>query len=72
MKEPDTDDWEKILRLMKYLNGTRELVLTLSADALDILKWYVDASFAVHADFKCHTGRVMSMGKGAIKTMSPK
>jgi len=44
----------------------------LSADALNILKWYVDASFAVHADFKSHTGSVMSMGKGAITTISCK
>jgi len=43
---------------MKYLNGTRELVLTLSAYALNILKWNIDASFAVHADFKSHTGNV--------------
>lgn len=55
---------------MKYLNGTREMVLVLSADALNILKWYVDASFAVHADFKSHTGSVMSMGKGAITTIT--
>jgi len=48
------------------------MVLTLSADALNILKWYVDASFAVHADFKSHTGSVMSMGKGAITMMSHK
>jgi len=42
VKEPDMDDWEKLLRLMKYLNGMRELVLTMSANALHILKWYVD------------------------------
>ena len=48
------------------------MVLMLSADALNILKWYVDASFAVHADFKSHTGSVMSMGNGAITTMSRK
>jgi hypothetical protein len=33
---------------MKYLNGTRELKLTLSADNLHCIKWYVDASFAVN------------------------
>jgi len=38
--------------------------------ALNILKWYVYASFAVYAGFKSHTGSVMSMGKCAIKTMS--
>ena len=55
---------------MKYLNGTRDLVLTLHADKLNILKWYVDTSFSVHTDFKSHTGVVMTMGKGAMMSMS--
>ena len=55
---------------MKYLNGTRNLVFTLHADKLNILKWYVDPSFAVHADFKSHTGVAMTMGKGAMMSMS--
>ena len=55
---------------MKYVNGTKELVLTLSAEQLNILKWFVDAAFAVHADFKSHTGMTMTMGQGAIMAMS--
>ena len=65
-------DSHKLLRMMKYLNGTKKLVLTLSADSLSIVKWYVDASFAVHPDFKSHTGAVMTMGKGAIQSLSRK
>ena len=42
------------------------------ADKLNILKWYVDTSFAVHTDFKSHTGVVMTMGKGAMMSMSRK
>ena len=30
----------------------------------------MDASFAVHADFKSHTGVVMTYGSGAVQTMS--
>ena len=36
------------------------------------MKWYVDASFAVHPDFKSHTGAVMTMGKGAMQAMPKK
>ena len=54
------------MHLMKYLNGTREDVLTLSADSLTRVMWWVDASFAVHPDMRSHTGAVMSMGDGAI------
>ncbi|CAJ1952107.1 unnamed protein product [Cylindrotheca closterium] len=34
--------------------------------------WFVDASFAVHPDFKSHTGGVMTMGGGAMQAMSKK
>ena len=64
VKEPNEADWNKLVRLMKYLNGTRDLRLTLSADKLNCIKWYVDASFAVHPDFKSHTGATMKFGDG--------
>jgi hypothetical protein len=64
VRDPNQVDWEKLMRVMKYLNGTKEENLTLSADDLRVIKWYVDASFAVHPDFKSHTGAVMTLGKG--------
>ena len=58
--------------MMKYLNGTKEKVLRIKADDIHIIKWYVDAAFAVHPDFKSHTGAVMTMGDGAIQAISRK
>jgi hypothetical protein len=74
VKGPNEADWEKLVRLMKYLNGTRELKLTLSADNLHCIKWYVDASFAVHPDYKSHTGATTSYGDGdgAVQSISRK
>ena len=57
---------------MRYIHSTQGWHVTLSADSLRIMKWYVDASFAVHPDFKSHTGAVMTMGKGAMQAMSKK
>ena len=70
--EPTTDDWKKLVRVMKYLNGSKEDVLTLRVDDLHTIRWHVDASFAVHPDFKSHTGAVMTMGSGAIQSSSCK
>ena len=61
--DPNEEDWKETIILVKYLNGTRDLVLTLSADQLNILKWYVGAAFAAHADLKSHTGVAMTRGK---------
>ena len=41
----------------------------LAADDLRVVKWYVDASFAVHPDFMSHTGGVMTFGDGAIQSV---
>jgi hypothetical protein len=54
---------------MSYLSGTVEMVRTISANKLNVMKFYVDSSFAVHSDYKSHTGMVMTMGSGAIETM---
>ena len=72
VKSPTESDWEHLLRLMKYLNGTKKHKLVLSADDLQVIKWYVDAAFAVHPDFKSHTGGTMSYGKGTVMSMSRK
>ena len=72
VKEPIKSDWDKMICLLKYLNGTRNDVLRLSADNLKVVKWWVDASFAVHPDFKSHTGAVMSLGRGTVQSVSMK
>eukprot|EP00957_Ditylum_brightwellii_P191148 14554281-Ditylum_brightwellii.AAC.1 len=35
VKEPDKDDWDKLVRVVGYLKGTKEMVLMLSADGLN-------------------------------------
>ena len=72
VKAPNESDWDKLIRLLKFLNGTREDVLTLSADDLGVIKWYVDSAFAVHPDFKSHTGATMTYGTGAVQSLSRK
>jgi Reverse transcriptase (RNA-dependent DNA polymerase) len=66
VKNPDTDDYKKLSKVMKYLRGTVNMPLTLEANDVQIVKWWVDASFAVHPDMKSHTGGAMSLGRGTI------
>jgi len=72
MKNPTNQDWLKLERFMKYLNGTRTFHLTVGIDDIKIIKWYVDASYGVHEDFRSHTGSVMSIGIGALPAGSTK
>ena len=72
VKSPNESDWRKLVRMMEYLNGTKELMLKLWADDLRVVKWYVDASFAVHPDYRSHTGAAMTLGEGAVIGLSKK
>jgi hypothetical protein len=60
------------MRLMFYLNGSKEEDLFLVVDDQHVIKWDVDASFAVHKDFRSHTGGAMSYGTGVPTSISRK
>ena len=70
--EPTEEDWRKLSRLMKYLQSTKDLLLRLNCDGSGIVKWWIDASYAIHPNMRGHTGSVMSMGQGAALSMSSK
>jgi hypothetical protein len=73
VQEPDEDDWGKLKRILKYLNGTRNLKLTLSTDQLKFaIHWYIDGSHQVQEDCRDHTGSLVTFGKGAISSSSNK
>jgi hypothetical protein len=64
VQAPDKDDWNKLTHLMKHLRGPRTLPLILSANGTGILKWWVDAAFAVHPNMQGHSGGGLSLGRG--------
>ena len=68
----DTDDYKNLARLMKYIQGTIGLSLILSIDKSGNIKWYVDASFAVHKDMRSHTGGFITMLTGGDYVQSIK
>ena len=72
VQEPDEDDWKKLCRVLEYLRGTIKLGLVLREDSLNVIKWWVDASYAIHPDMKVHTGANMSLGGGSAISMSKK
>ena len=59
VREPDKDNYKKISRILKYLSGTRDIILTLESDGTRRVKWWVDTEFTVHHDMKSHTGRMV-------------
>jgi hypothetical protein len=63
VRSPDKDNWKKVVHLMRYIRGTRTMPLILSDNGSGILKWWVDASFAVHPNMRGHSGGGLSLGR---------
>jgi hypothetical protein len=66
VRGPYNDDYKNLGLVGKYLRGTKNMPLILEGDNACIIKWWVDASFAVHPDMKSHTGGAMSLSKGVV------
>jgi hypothetical protein len=64
--EPTTAHWHGALRVLKYLKGTRDLVLVLG-DGPTLLEGYVDADYGGDLDHRFSTsGFVLSVFGGAV------
>ncbi|MGI9568221.1 MAG: Ty1/Copia family ribonuclease HI, partial [Desulfobulbia bacterium] len=72
VRSPTDQDWFKLKKMMRFLKRTEDDILTLEAGAGNNIKWYLDAAFAVHYDYKSHTGAAMTLGKGAVQSVSTK
>ncbi len=65
-KSPEKDDYKKLARVIRYLRMTKGLMFKLEADETHIVKWWVDAPFAVHKDIRSRTGGAMTTGNVSV------
>ena len=72
VSKPTIQDQEKLDRVVKYLNSTQEMGIVLEGSERLQVVAYIDAAYAVHKDFKSHTGGVITIGKGPVFARSSK
>ena len=65
-------DAKKLVRVVRYLNGTRELGMVLGGDCNGdiLLTVYTDASYGVHDNGKSHSGIYITLGRGPVLAKS--
>ena len=66
VQNPDEDDWQKMIRLIQYIRGSKDLGIRLSAASHLSITSYIDASYGVHFDLKSHTGALITLGRGPV------
>ena len=50
LRSPDEGNWRKLRRVLQYIISTIHTPLILRVDKLNIVKWRVDASYAMHPE----------------------
>jgi hypothetical protein len=68
VRQPDNDDWSKLVPLIKYINGTKGQELRLGDGTQHVvinLTASIDASFAAHSDGRSHSSSTITMGGGS-------
>ena len=64
---PDQDDWKKLRRVLIYLRVTINTVkLHLNTKDLNVVHWWLDASYVTHPYLKGQTGATISIRKGCV------
>lgn len=70
------EDHAKLCHVLRYINGTRHLGITFSKVESEngmnqlMIKVYIDAAYALHDNFKSHSGAVVQVSLGCVKGIS--
>jgi hypothetical protein len=72
VQQPTQEDGRKLMRLLKYLNGTRKLGVLLGGNAEGNIgvQIYADAAFNKHPDARSHSGIFVTLGRGPVAAKS--
>ena len=65
-------NWSKLEKSMSFVLGTKDKVLTLSANESQNLHWHIDVAFRMHPDMRKHVSGTFRMDIGAISSSSTK
>ena len=64
MLDSDEDDQSKLDRVLRYINSTKDLFLTLElSDTVQVIS-YIDAAYGIHVEARSVTGSIITLGKG--------
>ena len=72
VRVPNVLDQKKLLRVFKYINGTKDQVLVLGGSSYLVIRAHIDAAFGLHGDARSHSGLIIKLGGSTILCKSSK
>ena len=72
VEKPTEEDNDKLGKVITYVRDSIHLPLILGSDGSGTMVWNINASYAVHPDYKSHTGAACTLGHGIFIPISAK
>lgn len=69
---PDIHNYNKMKLSLKCIEGTIDLLLTISIESMNVTKWHVDSLHAICNDMRGQIGAYITIGKGITCILSTK
>ena len=69
VQNPGGDDYKKLAHMICYIRVTLGMELTLKAESIDNIRWWIEAAYWLHPDLKVHSSGMMLLGKGAAASL---
>ena len=66
VKEPNKNDGKKLVRVINYLQATKDNIASMRAINTLTIKWYVNSSFPIHKDIRIHKNTIITLVNVAI------
>ena len=63
---PNEDDWQKLERLLRFVNSTRGDKRIIGINNITTMNTFIDASYVVHPNMRGHTGGAITFGVGIV------
>lgn len=70
VSKPTREDHDKMMRVLRYLNGTRYRTITIAVDDIIEIKAFVDGSTGTNNEGRGQTGVFITLGIGPVYTRS--
>ena len=68
-KKPTVEDYNRLLKIVRYLHGSKNQSLIFRSDTPFNPRMFIDASFQTHRDAKGHSGFVLFLDEGSAGIM---
>ena len=69
---PNTDDWQKLERVLTYISCTKDERIFIGINTISIMNTYIDASYTVYPNMRGHTGDFISFGHDIVHSKASK